>query len=106
WSTLLSFESMNDDDTETKAVSPLSLFVVAPRRRPMTQRGYGEVLRSASTALAAPTPHMPCTPPPGGVEAEQRYSPLAPVRYPFHRIVGRKTVWRNVPAPPLMSPPT
>jgi hypothetical protein len=29
-------------------------------------------LRSFNAAFAAPTPHMPCTPPPGGVEAEHK----------------------------------
>ena len=36
--------------------------------------------RSARTARAAPTPHMPCTPPPGGVELEHRYTPRTGVR--------------------------
>ena len=55
---------------------------------------------------AADTPHMPWTPPPGGVEAEQRYTPSSGVRYGFQRGTGRNTVWRNVAAPPLTSPPS
>ncbi len=51
-------------------------------------------------------PHMPCTPPPGGVEDEHRYTPGSAVRYGFQRGVGRSKVWRSVEAPPLMSPPT
>ena len=61
---------------------------------------------SASAAWAAFWPHMPCTPPPGGVELEHRYTPGIAVRYGFHRGVGRSTVCSRVPAPPLMSPPT
>src|SRR5438552_14956295 len=55
---------------------------------------------------AALKPHMPCTPPPGGVEAEQRYTPGSAVVYGFQRGVGLKSVCRIVCAPPLMSPPT
>jgi hypothetical protein len=36
--------------------------------------------RSARTVRAAPSPHMPCTPPPGGVDAEHRYTPGSGVR--------------------------
>ncbi len=36
--------------------------------------------RSPSAACAAPWPHMPCTPPPGGVEEEHRYTPGIGVR--------------------------
>ena len=35
---------------------------------------------SLKAAWAAKYPHMPCTPPPGGVEAEQRYWSGAEVR--------------------------
>ena len=49
---------------------------------------------------------MPWTPPPGGVEAEQRYTPASGVPYGFHRGTGRNTVWRSVAAPPLTSPPS
>ena len=37
-----------------------------------------ELLRKATAAAA--TPHIPCTPPPGGVEAEHRYTPSTGVR--------------------------
>ena len=33
---------------------------------------YARPCRSLRTVRAAPQPHMPCTPPPGGVDAEQR----------------------------------
>src|SRR6202043_1577788 len=59
-----------------------------------------------SAARAAPRPHIPWTPPPGGVAAEQRYTPWSAVRYGFQRTVGRNTIWRSVAAPALMSPPT
>jgi len=49
---------------------------------------------------------MPCTPPPGGVDDEQRYMPGSGVRYGFQRGDGLNTVWRSVAAPPLISPPT
>ena len=48
---------------------------------------------------------MPWTPPPGGVDAEQRYSPAIGVEYGFQRSVGRANVWRKSCTPPLMSPP-
>lgn len=34
---------------------------------------------SRNADVAAPAPHMPCTPAPGGVAAEQRKTPLMPV---------------------------
>ena len=57
-----------------------------------------------SAACAALCPHMPCTPPPGAVDAEHRYTLGEEVRYP--RIVGRKTSCIGSIAPPMMSPPT
>ena len=42
---------------------------------------------------------MPCTPPPGGVDAEHRYTPRIAVRYGFHRGVGRSTVCSSVAGP-------
>src|ERR1039457_7721217 len=76
--------------------------------------GYGTLTpRSASTARPAPAPHMPCTPPPGGVDAEHRYTPSTAVRYgpargghADHGGTGPSSVCRSVPAPLLMSPPT
>lgn len=62
--------------------------------------------RSRNTVRAACSPHIPWTPPPGGVAAEQRYTCGTAVRYGFHRTVGRKSVWRTVGEPALMSPPT
>src|SRR5262249_59453321 len=54
---------------------------------------------------AAKYPHRPCTPPPGGVEDEQMYSPGTGVAYGTSRSVGRVKSWRKSWAPPLMSPP-
>lgn len=97
--------SMTVSESESQPGAPASA-QPGPEEEPHRPRGLRSRFKSASTARAAPTPHIPCTPPPGGVEAEQRYSPRVPVLYGFHRIVGRKIVWRSVPAPPLMSPPT
>ena len=55
---------------------------------------------------AAWRPPMPCTPPPGGVEDEHRYTPSIGVAQGCSEIVGRVKSWRRLPAPPLMSPPT
>ena len=49
---------------------------------------------------------MPWTPPPGGVEEEQRYTPRSGVRYGTSFRTGRKRSWPRSIAPPLMSPPT
>src|SRR6266705_6389415 len=61
--------------------------------------------RCRKAALAAKYPHMPCTPPPGGVEDEQIYSPFTGVAYGTSRSVGRVKSWRRSWTPPLMSPP-
>ena len=42
---------------------------------------------------------MPCTPPPGGVAAEHRYTLRSAVRCEFQRGAARKTVWPSVAAP-------
>ncbi len=47
---------------------------------------------------------MPCTPTPGGVDAEQRYSPSTGVEYIRH--VGRRNNCVSVETPAAMSPPT
>ena len=49
---------------------------------------------------------MPWTPPPGGVEEEQRYTPRSGVRYGTSFRTGRKRSWPRSIAPPLRSPPT
>src|SRR5690606_14982283 len=55
-------------------------------------------------ARAAKYPHMPCTPPPGGVDEEQ--IKRAGIGVAYKRRVGRKSNWRRFAAPPLISPPT
>ena len=45
--------------------------------------------RFERAACAACQPHMPWTPPPGGVEDEHRYRPGIGVAYGFHDSVGR-----------------
>jgi len=49
---------------------------------------------------------MPWTPPPGGVDAEQRWTPGSGVAYGTRRATGRVNNWRTSCAPPLTSPPT
>ncbi len=58
-----------------------------------------------SADRAASIPHMPWTPPPGGVDDEHRYSPC-PTWYGSRDGHGRKMSWRMSWMPPLMSPPT
>ena len=58
-----------------------------------------------SADRAASIPLMPWTPPPGGVDDEQRYRP-SPTRYGSSDGQGRKMSWRMSWMPPLMSPPT
>ena len=61
----------------------------AKRRRhpdPIGSRGQARTPRSA--ARAANQPHMPCTPPPGGVDAEHRKSRRSGVAYGFRRATG------------------
>lgn len=60
--------------------------------------------RSLSTTLAALYPHIPCTPPPGAVDAEHRYTFGDDVLYP--RAVGLNASCIGPIAPPIMSPPT
>ena len=48
---------------------------------------------------------MPWTPPPGGVDDEQRYRP-GPAWYGSSDGTGRKSSWRMSVMPALMSPPT
>jgi hypothetical protein len=59
----------------------------------------------ASATLAAWYPPMPCTPPPGGVEAEQIYTPGSGVRYGPGQATGRASTCLKSIIPPLMSPP-
>jgi hypothetical protein len=54
-------------------------WVSSDTRRPKTLR---------STVRAACHPHMPCTPGPGGVDAEQRKMSPAGVVHGFHRVTG------------------
>src|SRR5262249_35434132 len=61
---------------------------------------------SRSVASAASSPQRPCTPGPGGVADEHRYTPRSGVRYGFHRAAGRASTWRTVCMPQAMSPPT
>ena len=62
--------------------------------------------RLRNALAAAPAPHMPCTPPPGGVEAEHKNMPSTPVAYGSSANPGRPIIWSGVFAPPPMSPPT
>ncbi len=56
-------------------------------------------------SCAACHPHMPWTPPPGGVELEHKYTPSIGVFQGCRPMVGRRTNWRKSAMPPLMSPP-
>src|SRR5919204_6126638 len=62
--------------------------------------------RSASATRAAEQPHIPCTPPPGGVDEEHRYTPRIGVRYGTRLRTGRKKSCPRFIAPPFRSPPT
>ena len=55
-------------------------FFTAGRSSRVAPSAWPRQPRSWSAVRAAPSPHMPWTPPPGGVEAEHRYTPLIPVR--------------------------
>src|SRR5690349_8036867 len=49
---------------------------------------------------------MPCTPPPGGVADEHRYTLGMGVLHGFSRGVGPASAWNNVLPPTPISPPT
>jgi hypothetical protein len=49
---------------------------------------------------------MPCTPAPGGVDAEHKNNDLLGVAYGRTAIVGRNASCKPLCAPPAMSPPT
>ena len=70
----------------------------------LDQSGSGYTPRRKAVR-AAKYPHIPCTPPPGGVEDEQMYSPWTGVAYGTRRSAGRVKSWRRSCTPPLMSPP-
>src|SRR5437660_6590011 len=56
-----------------------------------------------NAASAAKYPHIPCTPGPGGVDEEQRYTPCSGVLYIV--AVGLRKSWLSSAAPPPISPP-
>ncbi len=72
----------------------------------LRRRLTGPGQRASSAARAAWTPHIPCTPPPGGVDDEHTNRPGSGVVYGFQRTTGRNRSWRTSWTPPLMSPPT
>ncbi len=73
------------------------------RHRSLRTRSH----RSAASAeRAALAPHIPWTPPPGGVAAEQRKIPGIPVAYGSTASRGRSSSCRASLAPVEMSPPT
>lgn len=78
------------------------------RHAGVTSRGSAAryLARERSALSAACRPHMPCTPAPGGVAAEHRYTPGTPVKYGSRAARGRTTVCSTVAAPVAMSPPT
>src|SRR5674476_938914 len=82
----------------------------AVRTAPLPRRMRGHAPRPSSSSLsaarAAYIPQSPCTPAPGGVDDEQRYTPLIDVLYGSALTTGRKKSCRSVLAPPMMSPPT
>src|SRR5438309_1282615 len=93
---------------ELSMVLPRALAGVSPTP---AQPGAGLPPRGQrSTRLravwAAKYPHMPCTPPPGGVEEEQKNSLGLGVAYGVRLSDGRVNSWRRSWTPPLMSPPT
>jgi hypothetical protein len=60
---------LGDDDSQAHPGRVLALFATPPER-----------WRYVSADCAALCPHIPWTPAPGGVAAEQRYTPGTPVR--------------------------
>jgi hypothetical protein len=60
----------------------------------------------ANADCAAQYPHMPCTPPPGGVELEAMKMRGLGVAYGSRFGNGRAMTCPSVFAPPEMSPPT
>ncbi len=89
---------------ERLAGQELDLFFLNQTTRESYTHGAGYTPRRKAVR-AAKYPHMPCTPPPGGVEDEQMYSPCTGVAYGTRRRVGRVKSWRRSWTPPLMSPP-
>jgi hypothetical protein len=57
-------------------------------------------------AFAAWNRHIPCTPPPGGVDEEQRKIPLIGVRYGTALKIGRATICHKSLPLPVIVPPT
>lgn len=57
-----------------------------------------------NSVRAAYQPHMPCTPAPGGVAAEHRYTLGIGVRQGFNRGVGPAIARQVELAPTVMSP--
>ena len=58
-----------------------------------------------SAVPAAWYPHIPCTPPPGGVEAEQISTRGLGVVYGFQRATGRVKSCPRSATPPVIAPP-
>jgi hypothetical protein len=69
-------------------------------------RGRSRQRSRRSARRAACRPHMPCTPPPGGVDDEHRYRPRTGVAHGCSETRGRMKNCRRSVTPPLMSPPT
>src|ERR1041385_493396 len=95
----------------TSRVSQYSLVALPPNRSESVilseakdlASPYRPKLRSADRA--ALYPHIPCTPPPGGVDAEQRNQPFTGMAYGSSARIGLASVCHRSFAPPTMSPP-
>src|SRR5699024_1392969 len=68
--------------------------------------GAGRPKRCCSAIRAACHPLIPCTPGPGGVDCEHRYTPGMPAAYGLVLSRGRATIPHAVSAPAAMSPAT
>ena len=99
--------------TDVADAGPRRRGAVRPRRRcPSVGRGsantdVGRMPNSRRSArLAANQPPSPCTPGPGGVAAEHRYTPSTPRRTGRARRWGGRSPGAGPAAPAEMSPPT
>src|SRR5699024_11631151 len=73
---------------------------------PGASEGSGSPNRWCSAIRAACHPLMPCTPGPGGVDWEHKYTPGIPAAYGFVVGRGRASIPHADIAPAAMSPPT
>ncbi len=65
------------------------------KRQPRPEHAPAQRKTPRSAARAANQPHMPCTPPPGGVEDEHRKIRGSGVAYGAGRSAGRARSWRR-----------